>query len=147
MWGERLLEFVAKVKNMGFCVKIDTNGSKPKVLHALLERGLVDYVALDFKAPIQKLQALCGRDYFKEFEESFALLKASKLSYEVRTTFHSELLSSQEIEEMRDWLRERGYEGKYFVQGFVGDKGSLANMGKSENQKLTSILGITPRGI
>lgn len=93
------------------CVKIDTNGSKPRVLHALFERGLVDYVALDFKAPIKKLQALCGRDYFKEFEESFALLKASKLSYEVRTTFHSELLSSQEIEEMRDWLRERDMRG------------------------------------
>lgn len=147
MWGERLLEFVAKVKKMGFCIKIDTNGSKPRVLHSLLERGLVDYVALDFKAPMQKLQALCGRDYFKEFEESFVLLKNSKLSYEVRTSFHSELLSTQEIEEMRDWLRERGYEGKYFVQGFVGDKGSLANMGESENQKLSSILGITPRGI
>ena len=147
LWGERLLEFVGKVKEMGFCIKIDTNGSKPKVLKSLIERGWVDYVALDFKAPMQKLQALCGREFFKEFEESFTLLRDSSISYEIRTTFHSELLSVKEIEAMRDWLRDMGYGGKYFVQGFVGDKGSLGGVGRSENEKLGNILGIALRGM
>lgn len=147
LWGERLLEIVERIKAMGFCVKIDTNGSKPSVLKELIDRELVDYVALDFKAPISKLEAICGRDYFKEFEESFALLRGCKISYEIRTTFHSDLLTPSEIEEMREFLKERGYEGKYFVQGFVGDKGSLGNLGKSNNALLKEIEGIVCRGI
>lgn len=146
LWGERLLEIAERIKAMGFCVKIDTNGSKPSVLKELVDRELVDYVALDFKAPIYKLEAICGRDYFKEFEESFALLRDCKISYEIRTTFHSDLLTPSEIEEMREFLKERGYEGKYFVQGFVGDKGSLGNLRKSNNVLLKGIEGIVCRG-
>lgn len=146
LWGERLLEIVERIKAMGFCVKIDTNGSKPSVLKELIDRELVDYVALDFKAPISKLETICGRDYFKEFEESFVLLRDCQISYEIRTTFHSDLLTPSEIEEMREFLKERGYEGKYFVQGFVGDKGSLGNLGKSNNALLKGIEGIVCRG-
>ena len=146
LWGERLLEIVERIKAMGFCVKIDTNGSKPSVLKELVDRELVDYVALDFKAPIYKLEKICGRDYFKEFEESFALLRGCKIPYEIRTTFHSDLLAPSEIEEMREFLKERGYEGRYFVQGFVGDKGSLGNLGKSNNVLLKGIEGIVCRG-
>lgn len=146
LWGERLLEIVERIKAMGFCVKIDTNGSKPSVLKELVDRELVDYVALDFKAPIYKLEKICGRDYFKEFEESFALLRDCKIPYEIRTTFHSDLLIPSEIEEMREFLKERGYEGRYFVQGFVGDKGSLGNLGKSNNSLLKGVEGIVCRG-
>ena len=147
MWGDRLIAFVEKIKSMGFCVKTDTNGSNPRVLQALIEKRVIDYVALDFKAPIYKLEKICGKDYFKEFEESLNLLRDSTLSYEIRTTFHSDLLSPAEIGGMRDWLKERGYEGKYYVQGFVGDKGSLGNLGVSDNQSLKQIEGIVYRGI
>lgn len=146
LWGERLLEIVERIKAMGFCVKIDTNGSKPSVLRELADRELVDYVALDFKAPIYKLEKICGRDYFKEFEESFALLRDCKIPYEIRTTFHSDLLTPSEIEGMREFLQERGYEGEYFVQGFVGDKGSLGDLGESKNKLLKGIEGIVCRG-
>lgn len=147
LWGEGLLEIVSKIKGMGFCVKIDTNGSKPDVLKGLIDRGLVDYVALDFKAPIYKLKKICGKDYFQEFEKSFTLLRDSKITYEVRTTFHSDLLTAQEMEKMRDWLKERGYEGRYFVQGFVGSKGNLGNLGASNNEILKQIDGIVCRGV
>lgn len=147
LWGERLLEIISKIKAMGFCLKIDTNGSNPKVLKKLIDKELIDYVALDFKAPFYKLQEICGKNYFKEFESSFALLRDCKISYEIRTTFHSDLLTPSEIEEMREFLQKRGYEGRYFVQGFVGDKGSLGNLGKSNNALLKGIKGIVCRGI
>lgn len=146
LWGERLLEFAKRVKSMGFALKVDSNGSNPKVLKELLDMGLLDYVALDFKALAYKLQVICGKDYFKEFEESFTLLRDSQIPYEVRTTFHSLLLTPIEIEQMRDWLRERGYQGEYYVQGFVGEKGSLGNLKESENGLLSEIEDIVVRG-
>lgn len=147
LWGERLLEIIGKIKAMGFCIKIDTNGSNPKVLKELIDKELVDYVALDFKAPFYKLQKICGKDYFKEFESSFTLLRDSQISFEVRTTFHSDLLTPSEIGKMRDWLRERGYQGAYYVQGFVGDKGSLGDLRESKNELLKGIEGIVCRGL
>lgn len=147
LWGKRFVDFVIKIQAMGFCIKIDTNGSQPKVLQSLLEANLIDFVALDFKAPASKIENICGKDYFKEFEESLMLLKNSKISYEVRTTFHSDLLSISEVIEMRDWLRKMGYEGKYYIQGFVAEKGSLGNLGKSNNALLKEIEGIVYRGV
>lgn len=147
IWGNKLIALIEQVKSMGFCIKIDTNGSNPKVLEELLSKNLLDYVSLDFKALEDRFQEICGKNYFKEFEESFALLRDSALSYEVRTTFHSDLLTPSEIEKMRDWLRERGYEGKYYVQGFVGDKGSLGNLKASNHNVLKNIKGIVLRGV
>lgn len=144
LWGEKLIEFVDEMKSMGYSVKIDTNGSNPSVLRELVER--VDYVAMDFKAPMGRFEEICGKSFEEEFVECFEILKASTILHEIRTTFHSSLLSPQEIEEMRDWLRERGYNGEYYIQGYVGEKGSLGNMGESNNALVKELSGIIYRG-
>lgn len=146
IWGDRLVEFIQEVRQMGFCIKVDTNGSNPKVLQKLLEKQLLSYVALDFKAPAYKMQNLCLKEFFRDFKICFELLRDSCIEYEVRSTFHSDFLKKEDVILMRDWLEENGYKGQYFIQGFVEDKGSLGNVGLSDNEEIKNLDRIVYRG-
>jgi pyruvate formate lyase activating enzyme len=92
-----LPRFLGKVKKMGFSVKLDTNGSNPKMLAELIEKHLVDYVAMDVKAPLveEKYRAVTGvqaKGMLKEIEKSIGLLRNSGgVDYEFRTTVIPEL--------------------------------------------------------
>ena len=81
-------DFLAEVKSLGLAVKLDTNGTNPDVLAELLERGLVDYVALDVKAPFPRYPEFTGvdRDVTGAVQESIALLRERAPDYELRTT-------------------------------------------------------------
>lgn len=93
-----LLEFCAAVQAMGFNVKLDTNGSRPLVLHSLLEAGVVDYVAMDLKAPAHKYDALAGVAVDVEaLRASIAILSASKVSHHFRTTWVTGLLEDADL--------------------------------------------------
>jgi len=83
-----LADFLAEVKGLGLAVKLDTNGTNPDVLAGLLERGLVDYVALDVKAPFPRYPEFTGvdRDVTGAVQESIALLRERAPDYELRTT-------------------------------------------------------------
>ncbi len=118
-------------KEYGFDVKIDTNGSRPKVLEALVERRLVDYIALDFKALEHRYQAITKSGLFPAFAESLALLNRSSVPFEVRTTVHSTLIGEDELYSMVAYLRQAQYEGNYYLQYFVNDVPTLAPLGYS----------------
>jgi pyruvate formate lyase activating enzyme len=89
---------------MGFSVKLDTNGSNPRMLAELIEEGLVDYVALDVKAPLleEKYQAVIGiqaNGILGEVEKSIELLRNSgTIDYEFRTTVVPGLLGREDVE-------------------------------------------------
>ena len=83
---------IKEIKEMGFLVKIDTNGSNTAVLKQLLQESLIDYVALDYKATASKFQTVTKTDLFSKFENSFAMLQESEIPFEIRTTFHSDLI-------------------------------------------------------
>lgn len=148
LWGERLFHFARSVKNLGFAIKLDSNATEPKALHKLLKEDLLDYVALDYKAPKEKYSKICGvnKEYNAEFERCVFLLQEFGVKYEIRTTYHSELLEITEIEQMREKLRELGYEGRYYVQGFVGEKKTFGSLGISENGGIKEVWGIKYRG-
>ena len=97
-----LPEFLEKVKEFGYGVKLDTNGSNPKMLEELIEKGSVDYVALDVKAPLieERYQAVTGtqgRGVIEEVETSIALLRSNGVDYEFRTTVVPGLLTKEDI--------------------------------------------------
>lgn len=98
-----LPSFLEKVKKLGYSIKLDTNGSNPKMLAELLEKHLVDYVAMDVKAPLveDKYQAAIGiqaNGVLKEVEKSIGLLRSSNgIDYEFRTTVVPELLNKDDI--------------------------------------------------
>ena len=83
-----LLEFAREVRSLGLAVKLDTNGTRPQVLAELLDRGVVDYVALDVKAPFPRYPEFTGvpEDVTPAVRESIGLLRESGVEYELRTT-------------------------------------------------------------
>ena len=94
-----LPDFIRKVRELGLMVKLDTNGSRPGVLAALLEEGLLDYVAMDIKAPLKKYHLL-GFDSTEFIEESIKLLNNSKIDHEFRTTCARAIIADDDFIKM-----------------------------------------------
>ncbi|MBR4003672.1 MAG: anaerobic ribonucleoside-triphosphate reductase activating protein [Clostridia bacterium] len=95
-----LLNFLAKVKSLGYAVKLDTNGTNFDVLLSAIEQNLVDYVAMDIKAPLQKYSQITGTNNDMEsINESIDLLLENRVDYEFRTTFSPDL-TLEDVEEI-----------------------------------------------
>ena len=100
-----LESFVTQIKDLGYGVKLDTNGSRPEVLKALAAKGLLDYVAMDVKSSPDGYAAATGVPADLEaVEESLRFLIGGDLPYELRTTLVSQLHSEMQIREMGEWL-------------------------------------------
>jgi len=81
-----LIPFLQQLKTMNYLVKLDTNGSQPHVLLETLQKGLVDFVAMDFKAPLSKYSQVVGPCYPQKIEESLAIIQHANIPHEIRTT-------------------------------------------------------------
>ena len=132
--GEPLLQpdaadFLRAVRDMGFAIKLDTNGCYPDRLAALLEEGLVDYVAMDIKNRREKYAETVGLPGFDvtPVEESVRILRASAVEYEFRTTLVRELHQPQDIVAIGQWLEGSPH---YYLQNFE-DSGNLIKSGFS----------------
>jgi pyruvate formate lyase activating enzyme len=112
-----LPSFLRRVQERGLDAKLDTNGYRPDVLAALLDEGLVNYVAMDVKAPPEKYSLLAGRADLDvtRIERSIALLQDSGLVYEFRTTVVPGLLVEEDVGEIARWIA--GAE-RYVLQQF-----------------------------
>ena len=114
-----LIPICREIRQLGFAIKIDTNGTRPSVVKSLVEEGLCDYIALDYKAPAEQYGAVTGRPgLFPFFSRTLDYLIASKIPFEVRTTVHPDLLTEDHVNTIIRDLTKRGYEGNYFVQNF-----------------------------
>ena len=119
-----LPEFLAKIKEQGFLVKLDTNGSRPEVVKQLVEQGLVDYIAMDVKNSPAMYAQTVGLEHLDlaPIEESLRLLIGGSTAYELRTTLISQLHDAQSIQDMGQWLTSvvTGKKPeKLFLQSFV----------------------------
>ena len=130
--GEPLLQpgaadFLAKVRELGFAVKLDTNGCFPKILANILDRGLVDYVAMDIKNSPEKYPETVGIPGFDTapVEESVRLLAGSGVDHEFRTTLVREFHTAEDLTAIGRWLPRNA---RYFLQAFV-DSGNLIGQG------------------
>ena len=116
-------DFLQKVRDLGFCTKLDTNGRHPEALSDILRRGLVDYVAMDIKNIPEKYPMTVGvpdLDMAPIFE-SIRLLRESGVDYEFRTTLVRELHDPADIPAIGKWLKGAPH---YALQKFV-DSGAL----------------------
>ena len=137
--GEPLLhadigEFIAKIKSMGFKVKLDTNGTFPDRLGKILAEGNVDYIAMDLKNTFDKYAKTVGIENFDVslIKRSIELIQKSGVAYEFRTTVVSPLHEAGDFETIAKQVE--GTE-RYFLQSFV-DSGELLNgKGLSEMPK------------
>ncbi len=113
-------DFVERVRDMGYAIKLDTNGSLPHILRRLLKRGLVDYIAMDVKAPLEKYEEVCGvKIDVSRIVESIDLIKSSGVDYEFRTTVVREQLSREDIMKIAELLKGSK---RYYLQRFIPGK-------------------------
>lgn len=92
---EGLQDFLMKVKELGYSVKLDTNGSNPEILRRFIDMHILDYVAMDLKAPMHRYEEICGVPIIiEDIEKSIDLLMEGKVDYEFRTTVVPQLQES-----------------------------------------------------
>ena len=100
-----LEKFLLSVKGLGYLVKLDTNGTRPHLLKTLTEKKLVDYVAMDIKAPLWRYAEICGVDVpIHHIQESINLLIRGKCDYEFRTTLIPDL-KKEDVIDMAKMIR------------------------------------------
>ena len=128
-----IIPFIKLVKSLGFLIKVDTNGSQPKVLEKLIEENLIDYVALDFKGPKEKFFTITKSDFYTQFLSCLELLQASSIPFEIRTTYHSSLLNPEDIAAMQHVLLELGYDKDYYIQNFRNYQNTIAPLPDSQS--------------
>jgi pyruvate formate lyase activating enzyme len=115
-----LSDFIQKVNTLGISVKLDTNGSLPFVLKELIQKKLIDWVALDIKSPPNKYDIFTqGKIDVKNVDLSIKILKESKINYEFRTTLAPEILVEKDIIEIVDWIKPAS---RYYLQRFQNKK-------------------------
>jgi len=111
-----LAEFIKRVRDLGLKVKLDTNGSAPPVLASLFEEGLLDYVAMDIKAPLERYAEIVRVPVDPDIiQQSVDLIRSSGVPYEFRTTVAPTLLDEADLLCIASWLK--GSE-RYVLQGF-----------------------------
>jgi len=120
-----LPSFIKELKKLGFLVKLDTNGSNPKMLKHLIDKKLINYVAMDIKAPKEKYAQVIEVSRFlksniiKNIEKSINILKKSGIDYEFRTTVVPGLLGKKDILKIVHWIKPAK---RYYLQNFKGEK-------------------------
>ena len=136
--GEPLLQpgiadFIKKIKDLGYAVKLDTNGCYPEKLKELVNAGLVDYVAMDLKNCFEKYAVTVGIENFDTapIKESVNFLIASGIDFEFRTTIVKELHTVEDIKTLSNEIKGAK---KYFLQNFV-DSGDILGEGLSAHDK------------
>lgn len=111
-----LYSFIQKIKEKGFLVKLDTNGTHPEILKKLIKENLVDYIAMDIKAPFDKYPIVTRKKIsIHAIKESIDLLQQSSIDYEFRTTLCKELLTQEDILKIAEYLKGSK---RYFLQNF-----------------------------
>ena len=146
--GEPLLqqdieEFLGKIKELGYAVKLDTNGSFPEKLKSIVEKGLCDFVAMDIKNSKEKYPETVGIKTFdiKAMEESVEFLKNGNMPFEFRTTVTRNFHTKEDIENIAKWVQGAK---KYYLQNFV-DSGNLIDnnvqgVSKEEMKEMLAIV-------
>ncbi len=112
--------FMKKVKDLGFLVLLETNGTNPEMLKELITNKLVDYISMDIKAPIEKYDDIAGVIVNKEnIQESINTIRNSGLNYEFRTTIIPRHFKEEDAIKIGEWLKGSK---RYVLQQFRPEK-------------------------
>ena len=134
-----LPELILKIRKLGFLVKLDTNGSNPKMLQKLIAQNMLDYVAMDIKNSPKLYGKTCGGiSILEEVKKSAALLMEDRVDYEFRTTVCKPFHDRESMRDIGQWIQGAK---RYFIQNFE-DSGDLIGrgMGPFSQQELEVLL-------
>lgn len=138
-----LCEFITNIKNLGYQIKLDTNGSNPKKLKELVQMGLIDYVAMDIKNSKEKYISSAGLGSFSlsSILESVDYLLSGPVSYEFRTTVVKELHTSKDLLDIGGWINGAR---AYYLQAYEDSKEVISpgfcSYSKKEMHELCNML-------
>lgn len=117
---EDLPDFIKLIKDMGYFIKLDTNGSQPEMLKKLLDLNLIDYLAMDIKASYHNYPLLTGSDVdIEKIKASISLIKNANIDYEFRTTYIPDLMNEDELYFIQ---KELGPVKNHYIQHFEPNK-------------------------
>lgn len=118
--GEELVNFIREIKSLNFLVKLDTNGTHPELLETLLKDKLVDYIAMDIKAPLEKYKDITRVNIDTNIiKKSIDIIMTSDIDYEFRTTVIKSQLSISDFEDICQVIKGAK---KYYLQEFIPSK-------------------------
>ncbi|HAR40265.1 MAG TPA: anaerobic ribonucleoside-triphosphate reductase activating protein [Coprothermobacter sp.] len=142
---EGLQPFLERIRKMGFLIKLDTNGSNPDVLKDLLSANLVDYIAMDIKAPLEKYSEVAKVSIDKtDIEESIELIKQSNVDHEFRTTIAKNVLSKEDVVNIAKMLQgEKLYILQRCIPTKILDPLFLAQFEPYTHEELEQIANLT----
>jgi pyruvate formate lyase activating enzyme len=128
-----LVEFISKIKALGFLVKLDTNGTRPDVLKRLLDQKLLDFVAMDIKTSIEKYPQACGVKVDPgRIQLSTELIRNNqRIDYEFRTTVAGGIHTEDDLRDIGRWLRG----AKRYVLQCYEDQGKILDENRREEMK------------
>ncbi len=126
--SHNLISFCQKIKALGFKIKLDTNGTNHTNIKELIDLNLIDYIALDYKAPNYKFYEITHSNAFSLFENTLTYLIQSDIKFEVRTTVHNDLLNEKDINFIVNDLIKKGYKNTYFLQEFMDTEDNIGNI-------------------
>ncbi len=133
---EGLLPFIERIKEMGYLVKLDTNGNDPKKLKEIVNSGLVDYVAMDVKNCKEKYHETVGlnKQVFDigRIEESISFLLEEHVDYEFRTTIVKELHQKEDVLALANWIKGAK---QYYLQQYVPSENVIEQVFSSYNKE------------
>ena len=140
-----LPELIRSIKELGYLVKLDTNGTHPAIVRKLTEEKLIDYVAMDIKSSREHYARLAGNSSEKLLavvEETAAFLMEGNLDYEFRTTVVRELHEQEDFVAIRDWLAgaRRYYLQAYRDSEHILKSGNYSSYSREELERFAAIL-------
>ncbi len=144
-----LRELILRIRALGYAIKLDTNGTRPDMIKSLIDDGLLDYIAMDIKAPWSKYtDVICVPEgngvNISLIRESVRIIMDSDVDYEFRTTLCRELFNEDDILQMAEMVRGAK---KYCLQRFrdpgevLGDHTALSAFSEAEMRALAAIAG------
>lgn len=105
-----ILDFLKMLRKTKYNVKIDTNGYRPDIVKKIIENCLVDFIAMDIKAPQNKYEKITQVPFpEKKVNDSINLIKASGIPHQFRTTFDKRYLNDSDISTIKNWIQDDNY--------------------------------------
>ncbi|MDZ7817137.1 MAG: anaerobic ribonucleoside-triphosphate reductase activating protein [Aliarcobacter sp.] len=123
-----------EIKKLGFKIKLDTNATNLPQIKKLIELNLLDYIAIDFKAPKYKFKEITGSvSIYNNTIKTIQYLIDINFDFELRSTINTSLLDENDINEMIKTISSLGYKNTYYLQNFLETPSNIGNISKSKD--------------
>lgn len=139
LYQDQLIAFLEKLRKFDLKIKLDTNGTHPEVIKQILEKQLIDYIAMDIKGTYAKYEQICGtKVVVQHLKESIYLIEHSGIDYEFRTTVNKTMHNSHDIEEISTYMVDKTH---YYLQGYQYQENQIKNhdFGTFSDQELLDL--------